>query len=164
MTTKYSDDLALIINAPHTAYPPSRRIGGRVRVATDAFEVATTDLDVGDIIVLARLPSYANITELKIASDDLGTTLTVDIGIYEINGAVADADVFSTGVDLAAAATNLTDYRYEVANRDTAGKALWEMLALTVDPNKAYDIALTVATSGTPAAGTIAYEIRYAVD
>jgi len=160
----------VIVNAPHSNYPPSRRKDGRVRVAADAFEVLTTDLDAADIIVLCRLPSYANIIELKVASDALGTTLTADIGIYETTGVVADVDAFGTAV-VFSAATPLTDYRFEAAgaagtpsNRDAAGKAIWELLGLTVDPNKQYDIALTVVTSTTPAAGTIAYDIRYVTD
>lgn len=163
MGTKYSDDLALITSAPFNNPPPSRRKDGRERVAIDAFEVAVGDLDSADIIALTRLPSTANIISLRVGWDDLGTTATFDLGLYTAAGAAGDTDIFATA-QAGGTAQALTEYRYSLLNLDTAGKAIWELLGLSVDNGKEYDIALTLTASSAPAAGTIAYDIRYVID
>jgi len=162
VSTKYSDDLLGIVQG--NRIPPSARLGGRVHAAADAFELASdVDLQVNDIVRLCRLPSSAVILECKLAVDDTTTiSLTIHVGLYNIDGTVADVDLFGTSI----AFDNIPpwlDVRFEAANLDTAGQTLWQMLGLAFDPCKAYDLAITpnAAAGLIIGSATLAYYITY---
>lgn len=172
--TSFSDDLETTINAPtggafETA--PVARYGARQRVITGNFEVATTDIDASDIIVLARIPANATIQSILLSNDalDLGTALVFDLGIYDENQAVLDVNYFATLSVILASATAApgTQLLHEAATgADRVGDRLWEMGGVATDPGGVlYDIAITFTTvATTAAAGTIGYEILYTVD
>jgi len=172
--TSFTDDLETTINAPtggafQTA--PVAGYGGRQRVITGNFEVATTDLDANDIIVLARLPAQSIVSSIKLSSDalDEGSSLTFDVGIYDENQAVLALDVFATDSTIFQSATAApgTEMRYEnSSNADTHGDRLWELGSVANDPGGVmYDIAITfVVAAATAAALTLGYEIFYTID
>ena len=172
--TSFSDDLETTINAPTGGAfqtVPVAGYGGRQRVITGNFEVATTDIDASDIIVLARLPANAVVTSIKLSSDalDAGSSLTFDVGIYDENQAVLSLDIFATDSTIFQSATAApgTEMRYEFSsNTDTQGDRLWELGGVSTDPGGLmYDIAITfVLVAATAAAGTIGYEIFYTID
>lgn len=113
--------------------------------------------DIGSVYRLIRVPSRAVIKRLELASDDLGTSVTTNVGLYAADdGAVVDADFFASAVDVATAAVARTDITYESGIVDLAdqGKQLWEQLGLTEDPGVFYDISAVVA--GGAATGTYA--------
>ncbi len=173
--TSFSDDLETTINAPtggafQTA--PVARYGGRQRVITGNFEVATTDIDASDIIVLARIPATSTIQSIKLSSDALddGSALVFDLGIYDENQAVLDQDYFATLSTIFQTATAApgTEMLYEAATgAERVGDRLWEMggVASPGPGGVMYDIAMTITTvAATAAAGTIGYEILYTLD
>lgn len=174
--TSFTDDLETTINAPtggafQTA--PVARYGARQRVITGNFEVATTDLDASDIIVLARLPATATIQSIRLSCDalDAGSSLAFDLGIYDENQAVLDVNYFATVSTIFQAAVNApgTELRYEAgtAGPDRVGDRLWEQggVASPGPGGVMYDIAITFTTvAATAAAGTIGYEILYTID
>ena len=172
--TSFSDDLNQTVNAPTgAAYEavPVARYGGRQRVLTGNFEVATTDIDSGDLIVLARLPAHATVQNILLSNDalDAGTALDMDLGIFDENQAVLDQDYFASAVVQLATATAApgTDLRHEAATGpDRVGDQLWEAAGVAVDPGGVqYDIVITIVDgAATAAAGTIGYTIRYCVD
>ena len=166
MTTADSAEIANIVARP-PVHNPVGLLGGRVRCAMGNFEAATTDLDVADIFRLTRLPTNARVMEIKLGADNLGTTCTVDIGIYQTDGTVLDADEFGSAVILDSAVFEVsTVIMYESAATDIVrhGDRLWERAGLSTDPGGQYDICLTVAAATTVAAGTIAYSIYYVID
>lgn len=173
-TTSFSDDLNITVNAPTGgAYQtvPVARYGARQRVITGNFELATTDIDSGDLIVLARLPAHATIQSIKIANGilDGGTALDMDLGIFDENQAVLDQDYFAAGVTQLTGAVVApgTELRHEAAtDADTVGDRLWEMAAVATDPGGVmYDIVITIVDgAATAAAETLAYTILYTVD
>ena len=173
--TSFTDDLETTINAPTGGAfetTPVARYGGRMRVITGNFEVATTDLDANDIIVLARLPATAVVSSIKLSSDalDAGSSLTFDVGIYDENQAVLALDVFATDSTIFQSATAApgTEMRYEnSSNTDTHGDTLWELggVAAPGPGGVMYDIAITfVVAAATAAALTLGYEIFYTID
>lgn len=173
MATKYADILNSVVNAGGTTahvLPDVARSGGRMRVVTDNFEVATGDLTAADIIVLARLPANAVIHRLFICNDDLdaGTALLSDVGIYETDGTAVDIDAFADGDDFLsdAAAPPGEDMRYLAASDPTdMGQRIWESGGESADPSAMRDIAITIDTAATTAqAGTIGYRIEYTID
>ena len=141
-------------------FSPSGNSGGKTRVLYDSFEV--TALAAADVVVLDKLITNAIIQKIELINDDLGTTLTVDVGIYSDAGVtVKDVDIFAAGVDLGTATTSLTDVGWvDIVN---SGNYLYEQAGDLTDPKTKYFICLTVATSGTPAAGTLGYRITYAI-
>ncbi len=173
-TTSFTDDLSATIGSPTKAAfqtAPVARYGARQRVITGNYEVATTDMDSGDIIVLARLPAQATIQSILIANDalDVGTALDMDLGIFDENQAVLDQDYFASAITqlTAAVAAPGTELRHEAATGvERVGDRLWEMAGVANDPGGVmYDIVITfVDGAATAAAGTLGYTITYTID
>lgn len=134
--------------------------GGKVRSAYGFADFASSDAT--SVARVLRVPSSARVDFLRFASDDLGVGGTVDIGLYAANGgAVVDADFFASAVDTDTAALGWTDVTYEsaVVAIENAGKALWQQLGLSSDPEVMYDVTVTRNTAtGT---GTVALKMQY---
>lgn len=121
----------------------------------------------------ASIASIARVIRIK-SSDRLSalflscTALTgaaADVGLYDVPtvnaGAVVDADLFASAQSIATALADTNVLRESttvtVANLD---KAIWQLLGLTADPNKSYDIALTFTAATTPA-GDVALRAEF---
>jgi len=149
------------------ATPPltvnSRLHGGYVKTCIDQFELADTAN--GDIHHVFKLSVDAVLSSVKMAADDLGTAGTVSIGFYKKNNdgtyTVVDADAIASAIDVNAAATALTEYRFEAAAIETIDQPVWELAGLAARP--AYgDLYLSLTTpAGTTSAGTVAMVIQY---
>lgn len=149
------------------ATPPltvnSRLHGGVLKSAVDQFELADTAN--GDIHHVFKLPIDAVIHSVRMATDDLGSAGTVDIGFYTKNAdgtySAVDIDAIASLIDVNSAATVLTEYRFEAAAIETADQPAWELAGLSDRP--AYgDIYLSLTTpTGTTAAGTVAIQVTY---
>lgn len=135
---------------------------GRLRESIGICEAAGGD--VASTYRFVRVFSSWRISELIFASDDLTGTGVLDVGVYqtaENGGAVVDVDVFASNIDVsgqAVAETSILRESTEV-NLDESEKRLWEVLGLTEDPKRWYDI---VGTSETAAlTGTMMLKCRY---
>lgn len=160
MGTKFADDISALEQG---TLAPHGRLGGRVLVANDAFELAATDVDLDDIIHLMQLPSSARPLECRFASDQLGSaSCLADLGVYKIDGTVVDRDCIGSAFNLNSVAFT-TDRRYEAANLDTAGKTLWELAGFTEDPLIPLLLSLTIFSVTGAQAGTLAYRILYSM-
>jgi hypothetical protein len=149
------------------------KLSGQFRSSSDAFELVAEDVgDVGDIIVLTRLPSAARVSSIMIFSDELDAhatpTLATDCGIYLTDGTVKDVDAFGSAVT--AGWGDATGVGNEMITESGAvgianiGKRLWEVLGESADTNIDYDICLTLtAVAATGADGTIAFVTQYSV-
>lgn len=179
MGVKLSPDLPDEATPP--VLPPVARVGGRERVITGSFELATGDIDnTNDRILLARIQSGDVITEFQLGLDtlDSGTTFAIDIGISDINGVDIDTDSSSTSLDLFQAAVvedaavALTDRRFSAPAEDTVDQRLWELVnnessgtPFASDPSVTWFICVSVnVVPATAVAGTIFYRIRYVRD
>ncbi|UOF83097.1 hypothetical protein [Caudoviricetes sp.] len=97
-----------------------------------------------------RLPSNCRVSQILISCAAFTTAGAVDVGIYQTSengGAVVDADLFASAVALTAAKDN-SDVTHESAEYSLAEreKMLWEVLGLSADSNREYDVAMTVTT------------------
>ena len=149
----------------------SKTTDGNVGTQLITGTVEVGALAVSDTVAICRLPQNCKVTELVIGNDSLGTTLTVDLGVYQPTetssalGTAIDADCFtSTSMSLASAALTRasTHMASDVINE---GKRLWELAGLSV-PNPDYadmTLGLNTVTSGTPTAGTLRYRVEYTV-
>ena len=137
--------------------------GGRLREDVGTLEAVSGD-SIGSIYRLARVKSGSRISQVLLSCDAI-TTCAGDVGIYDItsvnSGAVVDADFFASAQSLATALVN-TDVTHEsgVFGVEDVEQPLWQALGLSADPNKLYDIAVTL-TAAAGSAGTVSMKVRY---
>lgn len=143
------------------------QIGPR-RLYEDASTVEVTNGDsIGSQYRLARVPSSARMSALLVKCDAI-TTAAADFGIYETaanGGAAVDADCFGSAVSIAtAAAATPIDVLHESGVLDISEieQPLWQILGLTKDPNKLYDVVATLTAAAT-GSGTLTLQAQYAV-
>ncbi len=125
-----------------------------------------------------RSADYVDTLRL-VTTADAGTTTVVDIGLYDLlthsnGGTVVDQDFFASSFSLkdgaitrgGASAALEADQTFEsgaAGGLITNGeKRVWEMLGLSADPHKEYDVAMTLtgACDGTATALLQVYVIR----
>lgn len=140
--------------------------GGIVRRAWGTVE-ANAAGDAGSTYRMCSIPSNARAIRVVLACDDLGTTATLDVGIYQTtaNGAaVVDADFFASAINAnsAAVAETMVSHESGVYNIDDVEKPLWEALGLSADSKRNYDIVVTSA-GDIDASGTISVVVDYVV-
>ena len=156
--------------ATKQTFVDSRYHYGRVRCTFDVVEANSGDTDrdggtAGSTYHLARLPSNAVILPSStIYFDNIGaSSSTLDIGVYAVDGNLANADDFDAindGISVATAgsASVIKDFA-------TSATALWDYVnGETSDPGGLLDIKAELADADTDAAGSIALELFYVVD
>lgn len=148
---------------------PQRIQGGRLREDIGVLEAVSGD-SIGSVYRMVRVKSGVRISQILLSCDAI-TTCAGDVGIYDIpsvnSGAVIDADFFGSAVSLASALVN-SDVTHEADAADAGAgfgladieKPLWQALGLSADPNKLYDIAITL-TAAAGSAGTVGLKARY---
>lgn len=152
---------------------------GHSIVVTDTVEAGTANVDeIGDIILLAAVPSNARITSLVLFNDDLDAhatpTLAHNIGLYyggnnvvsgvsKTVGSVVSATCIATAVTTCQAAnTSGVDHIFEANDIANIGKEAWEIAGLSADCGGNLFIGLTAsAAAATAAAGTISIRVTY---
>lgn len=146
----------------------SGTVKGILYRAVGTLETAATDSS-NSVYRLVRVPSNAIITSIKLFNDDLdsGTSLVVKFGLYQTaanGGLEADLDVFSTATaSLQAAVTTGTEIRFAALDINTVAKRVYELLALTADSAREYDLCATVTTATGLQAGTLTALVEYTV-
>lgn len=146
-------------------YNSKKVVGGLVKESVGVVAVANGD-SIGSTLRFGRVHSSWRVSALVLACTAI-TGAAADIGLYDITkagGAVVDVDFFASAQSLAAALT-ATDVTREAAgagqgNVANGEKAIWEVLGLTSDPGKEYDVVATLTAAAT-ADGTAALQIRY---
>lgn len=98
-----------------------------------------------------RVKSNDLVSRLTLDNATLGAACTMDIGIYKTakdGGAVVDADLFASAVDMNAANRGLDVLRESgVITVADMEKRLWELLGLTADPGIDYDVCGTLVAA-----------------
>lgn len=147
---------------------PASEIGGRIKTATNSYEVDGSELANGDVLLLERLPAAAVIRSLELASDSLdsGSALVVEVGVHKLDETAGDADVFASTVSDFQTSTDFTEYRFEADDIADINKKLWELAGDTdLDHDSEYYISVTITTKpGTPVDGTLSWRISYSVE
>ena len=140
---------------------------GKVRTIGATVEVAATDNSTSKFR-MARVRSNWRIIGIHVFNDALGGSCTADIGLYQttLNGsAVVDADAYASAVSLVSASTVGTNVAWESAARDVSkiGQRVWEDAGLSADPQREYDIVVTLAADAA-SAGTVSLRMDYVVE
>ena len=153
------------------AVPPTlnkRALAGmEMRHARAKVAIANGD-SAASIYRVLEIPSNAIPISVRVSSPDIGTTTAADIGLYQTtkNGsAVAEVDVFASALALSGGALSKSEVVNEaaaVATPANSEKRIWELLGLTADSQRSYDVCLTL-TGAADAAGDVLLEVDYAV-
>ena len=141
------------------------QLHGVKRVATGTIALAAGDLSVDDTVMLAPIPSNASITSIKLFNDDLdsGTTNTADVGLYNTDLSVVDADAYASAItDLIGAVTVGTEVAFEARNINKMGQKVWQDAGLTSDPALTYFVGIGFPAAGDQA-GDLSFVIEYVV-
>ena len=150
--------------AAKQTFVDSRYHYGRVRSTFDVVETNNDD-SINSTYHLARLPSNAVILPSStIYFDNVGASgATADIGVYAVNGNLAnadDVDAINDGIAVATAgsASVIKDFA-------TSATALWDYVASESSaPGGLLDIKVALLDAVTDAIGSIALELYYVVD
>lgn len=136
----------------------------------EAVGVVTPAADQADDTIMrcCRVPSNARISQILINAADATTGGKVDCGVFQTDdngGAAVDRDLFASAFDLTGGPFANEDITFESGEYTIAEseKMLWQVLGLSADPSREYDIALQVETvfNGGPTAIRLA--VRYTV-
>lgn len=145
----------------------SNRSEGRVFSAKSAATVSAT-IPANDTVRMVRVPSNARIDQVLLSTGDATTGGAINIGIWqteENGGAVVDADLFASALALTGGPFNNSDQTFESGEYTYAEcvKPLWDVLGLSADPGREYDVVCQVSTTGNGMDTTIVLEVRFAV-
>lgn len=145
----------------------SNKSVGRVFAAKSAATVSATQSS-GDVVCLVRVPSNARIDQVLLSTADATTAGAINIGVWQTadNGStVVDADLFASALVLTGGPFNNSDQTFESGEYTYAEacKPLWEVLGLSVDPAREYDIVAQVSTTFDAAGTTIALQVNYVI-
>lgn len=155
----------IITNADASARTSVTLQGGRVRSQAATVEVANGD-SIGSTFRMFRVPSNARVERIEVHCDAI-TSAAADIGLYQTaanGGAVVDVDAYASAQSIATAITLVANNAaFEARNIDAIEKRVFEDAGLTTDPQREYDIALTLTAAAT-AAGTVSAILHYVID
>lgn len=140
---------------------------GKKRIRVSNMELATGDLDTGDIVYLCRLKSNESVLSIKLFTDELdgGSGLVTDVGLYNLDGTAADIDVYADGSTALQSAVAGTDFAFVTRDYAKMGQQVWQDAGASVDGGGEYYLALTFATgAGTAQAGTLAIQVETSIE
>lgn len=153
------------------ANPPVLNIagndGGMLRTSKGKVEVAAADDDTSTF-GFCEVPSNAILSHLWLKNDALAGGTDYNIGVRETQangGATVSGgeSLFADALTMASArTTSPIDVLHQNLNIDNYNKRLWELLGLTEDPRKSYEVYATAITIGTVAGG-IALDAEWSV-
>lgn len=157
----------IVTKADANRIVPAYLSGGLMYAAAAAVEVAAADDD-GSVYRMFRVHSSWRIVSLELFNDAITGGTTYDLGLCETQangGAIVSGqqELFGSDISMATARTAPLDVTYEALDVAKVEKRLWELLGLTADPGKEYDIAWIASTVGT-AGGTISMRMRWVQD
>jgi hypothetical protein len=116
--------------------------------------------------MLAPIPSNASISSIKLVNDDLdsGSTITADVGLYNTDLSVVDADAYASAITAlrAAVAAPGTEVAFEARDHNKTGQKVWQDAGLSVDPGAVYFVGINFPAAG-DTAGDLSFIIEYTV-
>lgn len=134
-----------------------------LRATCDQMNVNNTD-SIGSTYRLCRISSDSIVIGATLFNGAV-TGAAADVGLYQTvanGGAVVDADFFAAAQSIATASAGVNILGGNTATYGPANRAkrIWEVLGLTADPQREYDVVLTLtaaATATAPAGVSITY-------
>lgn len=135
----------------------SAYVKGAMKGFVGAVTAGSAD-SIGSKYIMGSIPSNAIVHSLMLNCGAI-TSAAGDIGLYKktddagVAGVVVDADFFVAAKTLASAIViNAEQVNGNVITLANSEKKLWELLALTSDPNLVYDVVITLTAAATASA------------
>jgi hypothetical protein len=145
---------------------PAQELHGVKRIAQGSIALVAGDLSANDTVMLAPIPSNASISSIKLVNDDLdsGSTITADVGLYNTDLSVVDADAYASAITAlrAAVAAPGTEVAFEARDHNKTGQKVWQDAGLSVDPGAVYFVGINFPAAG-DTAGDLSFIIEYTV-
>lgn len=143
---------------------PSTFEGGRVRSIRAVASVANGD-SIASVYRMARIMSHWRLVRILLTTTAI-TSAAANLGLYRTvadGGAVVSAALYASATSLASAINaSPSDLRWSAITTPATSR-VYEDLALTANPNLAYDLAFTL-TAAAAANGTVGLEVLYTAD
>ncbi len=135
---------------------------GRMLSSVGTVSVAATD-QANSTYRFTRLKSSERVISAHLTAEALGGSAAVDISLYDTEdngGALVSSQFFASAVAIATAITRVDvtheqNTVYTVAKRE---KRVWEVLGLSADPQKDYDVVGKL-TADAASAGTMTLDL-----
>jgi hypothetical protein len=162
VVNKKSTQITVADASPPRGLNATSVANGSLRESIAVVEVAADDDD-SSIYRFCRVRSSDRISQLTVFNDAIVGGSAFDCGPYDTaeNGsAVVSGQLFASAVDLTSGTTLGVEMLSEALDIANLEKPIWQLLALTIDPNKMYDVCLKATTVGS-GAGTITMRTRY---
>lgn len=155
---------SVITNRDATPVVLSTSNPGTVKRAYGVVECAGGDA--GSTYTFCSIPSNAKFVRAFYSCDDLGTGLTMNVGLYQTTangGAVVDQDFFASALDVATAAVGITEITVERGATliSEFEQPLWQRLGLSADSQRDYDVVAVSASAA--ATGTMLVWVEYLI-
>lgn len=162
-----SNTITNMVASPRVAVDSNKGGAGQL-VEVAGYVANAADDSANSIHRFVRVPSNARISQLLFSTGDATTAGAINIGVYQTadNGsAVVAAGLFVSALDLTGGPFNNLDATYESGEYTLAEsvKPLWEVLGLSADPCREYDIAATISTTFNAAAVGQLLKVRYVI-
>jgi hypothetical protein len=143
------------------ASPPVLNLAGNdagfIRTSKGKVEVAAADDD-NSTYGFCEIPSNAILSNIWLKNDAIAGGTDYNIGLRETQDNGSDtisggANLFGDAVDMSSARVTPNDILHENLDINNYNKRAWELLGLTEDPRKNYELYATGITVGTVAGG-----------
>ena len=165
MAAAINNNLGTLLANTYAANPTQNASGldgdrTRVCLSNCAIPVVGTDL-AGSMYRFNQVNSSDIPTTIKFSSTAL-TAGAISLGLYESNSTTlaestaANVHLFATSINCASAVV-AQDQRFANLATSTTGQRVWQLLGLSSDPHKTYDLVGT-STTGATAAGTLSVQ------
>jgi len=167
ITNRNSTAVADMVAVPRVLVNCTKGSTGRL------FEVCgyvanAADDDATSVFRFCRVPSNARVSQVLLTTGDATTAGNINVGLYQTadnGGAVVDADLFTSALALTGGPFANSDITYESGEYTEAEsvKPLWEVLGLTSDPKRDYDVCAVISTTYQAAAVGTIIKVRYVI-
>lgn len=165
MATFYSDNYestgAAGITAVDPTFIPAAGVAS-VRLSKRTGKITALALTTDLMRIIKDVPASTRIWGLLASANDLSAAGAFDVGVHQTvanGGAAVSANIFATA--LAKNSNRAESFTEATTLKPTdRGKRLWELLGLTSDSRRTYDITATPSTSFTTTALTILLELE----
>jgi hypothetical protein len=131
---------------------PSHLKGDKKEIA--GYWPAAADDSANSVFRVGPIPSNARVAAILITAADFTTAGAIHCGLHRTpqdGGAVVDADLFATAVDMSGGPFSNLDITREAGTTNwalaNAENALWQALGLSADPGIEYDLTFTISTT-----------------
>lgn len=140
LTNAYGSNPGLLVSDYFANYVPRGKEG---------IVAVTTNDSTTSQYRFCRVNSGDSPKQILLGSDALGGSCAVKLGLYEVDSTTAaesttaNEALFASSVSLVSAVVP-TDERFNALAGNTMGQRIWELLGLSSDPVKEYDLCATL--------------------